>query len=155
MTRILIALLLLLGAIPALADKPPLSQRALGDSAKVGKLCSAFVGTTGGCTTTSGSLIDYTSIGGTASTSNIIVADFRGYSSVAFYSNQSASATYTCDVYSSDNGYDADSGDGQDRSTTALSNTQTLIVLDGSLAFTWIECSSNDVSVTITFTATK
>jgi hypothetical protein len=84
------------------------------------------------------------------------VADLRGYTSVAVYSNRSTATTYTCDVYTSDNGYDADSGVGQDRSTTSLTETQEAIVLDGALGFAWVECSAiADNQVTITFVASR
>ena len=97
-----------------------------------------------------------TSTGCTAAGGDEIVADLRLYSTVAIYSNQSSSTSYTCEVYSSDNGYDADSGVGQDRSTTSLSNTQEEIVLDGAVAFIWVECPAiANSSVTVTFSATK
>jgi hypothetical protein len=141
-----LALALLLLAAPALADNPPLSAFVYGPNAEVkgGTLCSAQTATSTGCTGTVNGVSDQ------------LVADLRGYSSVAFYGNQSTATGYTCDVYTSDNGYDADSGVGQDRSTTALSVTQEAIVLDGALAFAWIECSAiADNSVIITFVATK
>jgi hypothetical protein len=141
-----LALALLLLAAPALADNPPLSGAAYGPNSevKLGTLCSSQTATATGCT------------GAVSGVTDQIVADLRGYDSVSVYSNQSTATTYTCDVYSSDNGYDADSGVGQDRSTTALSQTQELIVLDGALAFVWIECSAiADNSVIITFVASK
>jgi hypothetical protein len=132
-------------AMPALADNPPLSQSVFNGPTgitKVGTLCSAQTATSTGCT------------GTVNGTSDQLVADLRGFTSVAFYSNQSASTSYTCDVYSSDNGYDSDSGVGQDRSTTSLSETQEMIVLDGALGFVWVECSSiANSSVTVTFVA--
>jgi len=143
-------LLALLVATAASADNPPISSATIngpgGGVTKLGTLCSAqpSSGTSTGCTGTVNGVSDQ------------LVADLRGYSSVAFYANQSTATTFTCDVYTSDNGYDADSGVGQDRSSTAMSETQTMIVLDGALAFAWIECSAiADNQVTITFVATK
>jgi hypothetical protein len=130
---------------PAFADTTPNNERVLsgpgGATTKVGTLCSLQTSQSTGCT---------------ASNGDEMVADLRGFTAIAFYSTQSASTSYTCDVYSSDVGYDADSGVGQDRSTTSLSNTQEMISIDGGLAYVWIECSSiANSSVTVTFIATK
>jgi hypothetical protein len=145
MKRITLFLLSFLISSLAFADTTPNNERILsgpgGAVTKTGTLCSLQTATSTGCT---------------ASNGDEMVADLRGFTAVAFYSNQSTSTSYTCDVYSSDNGYDADSGVGQDRSTTSLANTQEMISLDGGLAFVWIECSSiANNNVTVTYLATK
>jgi hypothetical protein len=156
MIRTLLALLLLGAAAPAFADKPPISAKGIGsgDSARtIGTLCSAQTATSTGCTTALGALVVYD---GVASTSNVIVLDARPFSSIALYANQATATTFTCDLYTSDNGYDADSGVGQDRTTTALTETQQMVSIEGSFAYVWMECSGiADNSLTITFVARK
>lgn len=147
MRRILAIALLL--AAPVYGDAPPLTLTSRGSGSEVhltGTLCSAQTATATGCTGT------HVLTG----VSDQLVADLRGFDQVTFYSNQSTATTYTCDVYTSDNGYDADSGVGQDRSSTSLTETQEAIVLSGPLAYAWIECAAiADNQVTITFVATK
>lgn len=148
-----LAILAVLWSVPAFADVGPPSSpsapvpvRALGSDALVGTLCWAQTAATTGCT--------YLAANG--GNGDQIVADLRGYTSVTLYSNQTTATTYTCDAYSSDNGYDADSGVGTDRSTTSLSESQEMIVLSGALSYLWIECAAiGDNSVTVTFLATK
>jgi hypothetical protein len=143
MKRLLFSLFLL--ASPAWADNPPLNQQVFSGPAgitKVGTLCSAQTATATGCT------------GGPGG--DELVADLRGFTSIALFSNQSTSATYTCDAFVSDNGYDGDSGVGTDRTTTSLSNTQESVTIDGATGFLWIECTTiTGNSVTVTFVATQ
>jgi hypothetical protein len=152
MKRFLLALAFAITS-PAFADTPPPANTAapipaatLGPDAKIGTLCWSQTATATGCT--------YLAANG--GNGDQIVADLRGYTSATLYSNQTTATTYTCDAYSSDNGYDADSGVGTDRSTTSLSESQEMIVLSGALSYLWIECAAiGDNSVTITFLATK
>lgn len=142
MKHILLAICLL--AAPALADNPPMSMKVFDEGTRTGTLCSAQTATSTGCT------------GVVNGVSDQLVLALHGYSQIALYSNQSTATTYTCDAYTSDNGYDADSGVGQDRTTTAITETQEMVSLDGALGFLWIECSGiADNQVTITFVARK
>lgn len=142
-------LLGLLVATYALADNPSLNEQVLqgggGKIIKTGTLCSGQTSASTGCTGSVGGRTDE------------LVADLTGFSSVVFYSNQSTSPNYVCDIYSSDTGYDTDSGVGIDRSDQSLSNLQEMIVLDGALFKVWAECSTLDTtgstSVTITYRA--
>ena len=130
---------------PPASSSAPVKSRMLNDS-KIGTLCWTQTATSTGCT--------YLAANG--GNGDEIVADFRGFDSVTLYSNQSTATTYTCDLYTSDNGYDSDSGVGQDRTSTALTETQEAVVLSGALGFAWIECSGiADNQVTVTFVATR
>lgn len=138
-----LALAILLLAVPALGDTDALSKRVYNgpnsNQTMVGTLCSAqasaAVCTSGG---------------------DEVVVDLRGFTTASFFSTQSTSTDYTCDVIMNDNGYDANSGVGQDRSTTSMTETQESITLDGVLGFVWISCSElANNAVTVTFVATK
>ena len=146
--RLLLAVIALALASAAWADAPPLTEKVLTPAAnavKTGTLCS-------GQTATSICVGAHPLTG----VSDQLVADLRGFLSVSVYSNQSTATTYTCDIYSSDNGSDADGGIGQDRSSTSLTETQEAIVLDGAIAYIWAKCSAiADNQVTITFVASR
>jgi hypothetical protein len=148
MKRLLFLLVIVLAA-PSFADTPPANEKNFGNETKTGTLCSNQAATSTGCTIVGGTIKPGT-------TTLVPVFDGRGFKSIALYSNQSTASTYSCNAHSSDNGYDGDSGVGQVRSTTPLSNTQELIILDGAIAFVWIECPTiADNQVTVTFVAIR
>ena len=153
---------LLFFALPAFADMGPPSlaaapvpARILSSGAMKGTLCWSQTATSTGCTVPTTQSVDLVS-----GTTRVMVADLTGFTTVALYSNQSTATTYTCRLYSSDNGYDADSGVGQlrtDGTPPALTETQEMVVVDGALAKVWVECSAINVDgvVNLTFTATR
>lgn len=149
MKRLALLTLALALAAPSLADNPPMSQFVYsngdGTSTRGGTLCSAQTATATGCTGTVNGVSDE------------LVADLRGFSTITLDSTASTATSYTCDLYTSALGYDGDSGAGQDRTTTALTETQQTVGLsDGGRSFVWVECSAiSGGSVTISFVATK
>lgn len=76
--------------------------------------------------------------------SDEIVMDMQGNTSITFYSTQSTAATYSCEVWSNDEGHDAASptGDAHRVESTPLTETARVLTLAGGFSFIWIECSA-------------
>jgi len=135
MNRWLLALLVLL-PLAASADTGPTNVRGLTGGAQSGTLCSAET-TTGVCIST-----------------DEIVLDLRGRWSLSIYGNQSTATAYTCDVISNDIGHDAATGEGQDMTAGALTETNQMVALEGLMGYVWINCSTiTGGNVTVTYLA--
>jgi hypothetical protein len=136
MKALALSLLTLLAASVAFADTAPPSTRTFANGAQVGKLCDAET-STGDCTST-----------------DEIVLDLRGKYTVSFWGIQSTATAYTCDVIGSDLGHDGGSGEGQDLTASAITETNQAVFLEGALGYVWINCSTiTGGNVTITYIA--
>ena len=79
----------------------------------------------------------------------VLVARLAGNYVQTLYATQSTATTFTCHLYSSDNGYSATLR--QQITSAALTKTQQVITIEGPLDYEWIECSAiADNAVTIT-----
>lgn len=84
-------------------------------------------------------------------TGDKIVLSALGYSKLTFFSNGSVDNPWVCNVFGNDSGYDAESGDGVQLNTTALSNTQEAITLaGGNFNRVWVNCSTVTTSALVT-----
>jgi hypothetical protein len=134
--RLLLFALTLLATSVAFADTPPTNVKNLNGGGLAGKLCDAET-STGDCTST-----------------DEIVLDLRGKYTVSFWGIQSTATAYTCDVIGSDLGHDGGSGEGQDLTASAITETNQAVFLEGALGYVWINCSTiTGGNVTITYIA--
>lgn len=131
-----IAMLALLLPGASWADVTPISESILTRGVRVGTLCSAET-TTGDCAST-----------------DEIVLDARAFNGISFFGHQSTASAYTCDVIMSDQGHDDGSGEGQDVTASAITETNQIVSLSAPLGFLWINCSTiTGGAVTITYVA--
>jgi hypothetical protein len=79
----------------------------------------------------------------------VMVARLAGNYTQTLYATQATATTFSCHLFSSDNGYSATLR--QQITAVALSETQYVITIEGPLDYEWIECSAiADNQVTIT-----
>ena len=134
MRKFIIALGLLLLAAPAWADVP-----VTGTAVRNG--CSQFVL----CDAEANGALPCKDSGATG----VMVARLAGNYVQTLYATQSTATTFSCHLFSSDNGYSATLR--QQITTAALTKTQQVITIEGPLDYEWIECSAiADNQVTIT-----
>lgn len=141
MKKLLLAsVLVLVLASGAVADTPALSLKR-DEGALEGFLCLTQTAT-GACTS-----------GG----DEIVSPPLQGYTTITLDATASTATTYTCDLFTSWLGHDLDSGNGFDRTTTALTNTQETVGLsDGGWTRVWIECTTiTGGNITVKFFATR
>lgn len=88
-----------------------------------------------------------------ASGDEIVLKTFGMYSALTFFGNQSTGA-FSCHIFGNVNGYDAESGDGVQLSTTAITESNEAISLNGgNFGFIWASCSAIGTDVILTVTA--
>ena len=136
MRYILLILGVLLLAWPAAGADVPATNRPLANGCKSWTLCDAE---------TDGALPCKDS-----AATGVLVARLAGNYVQTLYATQSgATATFSCHLYSSDNGYSATLR--QQITTAALTESQYVITIEGPLDYEWIECSAiATAQVTIT-----
>ena len=136
----LLFLLALFVTASAFADTSPTRLGDLSNTCGKFVLCGAQTAT-GDCTVLP------------ASGDEIVLETFSKWSSFTLYSNESV-GNHTCHIFSNNGGHDAEPGDAIQISTTALSETQELITLNGgNFGFIWANCSAIGTSVYITVKA--
>jgi hypothetical protein len=119
---------LTLFTLPALADRAPEFTR-LNNRCNTYKLCDAYAGTTE-CT----SLRD----------ADEIVLELNRKAAIALYSTESA-GNYSCDVYTSTEGFDAATATDQ-VNTTSISDEAPVLLIQGVFEHLWIKCPTNDAT---------
>jgi len=111
--------------------RPPKSEDVTGNP--IYKMCDVQVnGEEGVCT-----------VGG-VQTGDEYVLNASGYKSLTFFSMQSDSATYSCDIYTRDESHDAGpvAGNGFKVNVTSLSETQEALTLSGPFNYVWVNCTA-------------
>ena len=82
-----------------------------------------------------------------------IVLNASGLGSMTFSSMRSGAGTYTCDIYTRDESYDATpAGNGFKSNVTSLSDTQETTTLSGPFMAVWMNCTlgtATEVTVTV------
>ena len=122
------------------ADTEPALLEAVG-VCESRELCSAQTAT-GDCTVQP------------ASGDELVLKVFGKYSNLTFFSNESVGAPYTCNVHGNRGGHDLESGDFVVLTTTAMSDTNESISLNGgNFGHIWVNWSTIATSVTITVNA--
>jgi len=136
-----VALALLVGA-PAYADAQPASENRNNGCMKY-TLCDAQpTGSTGVCTS--------------RDTGDEVVAAVGARYTITFYTTQSTSATYVCDVYTNDQGYDAYSGAvahgvGQQINSASMTESNRTYSTAGEFEYIWGSCGTiSSLQVTMT-----
>ena len=135
MKHLLLILGTLLLAWPAAGGDVPATNRPLANGCKSWTLCDAEANAALPCKD--------------SGATGVIVARLAGNYVQTLYATQSTATTFSCHLYSSDNGYSATLR--QQITTAALTKTQQVITIEGPLDYEWIECSAiADNQVTIT-----
>ena len=125
---------------PVRADTEPVLLKAVG-ACESRELCSAQTAT-GDCTVEP------------AGGDEIVLKVFGKYSSLTFFSNESVGAPYACGGHGNRGGHDLESGDFVLLTSTALSDVNESLSLNGgNFGHIWINCSAITTSVTVTVNA--
>jgi hypothetical protein len=124
--------LLLLLALPAFADTEP-TKTKINNTCYDYNMCVAET-TTSACTNQHG---------------DEIVLDVGRYANYTFYSTQTTSTDYSCDIYTAELGFDAAVATDQ-VNTTSITDEAPVLLLAGLLGKIWLICPTNaDNSVVI------
>jgi len=78
------------------------------------------------------------------------VAVLGDMSNLTLYGNQSSDDAHTCNLHTSDTGYDASSGEGQLVNSSPLTDSAQVISISGLFYHLWVECTTITTQATVT-----
>ena len=137
MKHLLLILGTLLLAMPAAGGDVPATNRPLANGCKSWTLCDAEADAALPCKD--------------SGATGVLVARLAGNYVQTLYATQSTATTFSCHLYSSDNGYSATLR--QQITSVPLTQAQFVRTIEGPLDYEWIECSAINADGVVTVTA--